>query len=119
MIIYRTGSLRESDTSASATVDSMRKWQLTRPLPFLLVAVFTGNIKIITLLLSDIRHRTAENNQRHLSHGFKNIVLGDRGPNMHCVECFFLVVKAELRKFGEVRSHPPHPPWLRHCNVKG
>ena len=30
---------------------------------------------------------------------------------MHCVECFVVVVKAELRKFGEVRSHPP---WLRH-----
>ena len=22
------------------------------------------------------------------------------------------LVKAELRKCGEVRSHPPHPPWL-------
>ena len=29
----------------------------------------------------------------------------------------FFFVKAELRKFGEVRSHPPHPPWLRHCVV--
>ena len=32
-----------------------------------------------------IRHRTAENNQRHLSHGFKNILFSD---NMHYVDLF-------------------------------
>ena len=61
-------------------------------------------------LIIFIRHGTAENNQRHMSHGFKNILFGDRGPNMHYVEWFFFV-KAELRKFGEVRSHsPPRTP---------
>ena len=29
------------------------------------------------------------------------------------------LVKAELRTFGEVRSHPPHPPWLRHWRGEG
>ena len=61
-----------------------------------------------------IRHRTAENNQRNLSHGFKNILFGD---NMHYVDLYscnvsVFLVKVELRKFGEVRSHPPHPPPL-------
>ena len=63
-----------------------------------------------------IRHRTAENNQRNLSHGFKNILFGDN--IMHYVDLDPLyssyvsvfLVKVELRKFGEVRSHPPHPP---------
>ena len=58
-----------------------------------------------------IRHRTAENNQRNLSHGFKNILFGD---NMHYVDLYSCVsvflVKVELRKFGEVRSHPRTPP---------
>ena len=44
--------------------------------------------KICYTFIIFIRLRTAENNQRHLSHGFKNILFGDRGPNMHYVECF-------------------------------
>ena len=65
-----------------------RKWQLTRPLMFLLVAVFTDDCLAILNLLHFvifIRHRTAENNHRHLSHGFKNILFGD---NMHYVDLY-------------------------------
>ena len=64
--------------------------------------------KICYTFIFFIRHRTAENNQRHLSHGLKNI-FGDSGPNMHYdyALCRVFFVKAELRKFGEVRSHPP------------
>ena len=42
-----------------------------------------------------IRHRTADNNQRRLSHGFKNILFGDRGPNMHYVEATPLSISAQ------------------------
>ena len=58
-----------------------RKWQLTQPLAFLLVAVFTdvNCLGILNLLhFYDLyRHRTAENNQRLLSHAFNNILFGD------------------------------------------
>ena len=62
---------------ASAPVASTQKWQLTtRPLAFLLVAVFTNvslivwEYKIGYTFIIFIRHRTAENNQRHLSQRF-------------------------------------------------
>ena len=71
--------------------------------------IIVWEYKICYTFIIFIRHRTAENNQRHLSYGFKNILFGD---NMHYVDLYVSVflVKAELRKFGEVRSHPPHPP---------
>ena len=37
-----------------------------------------------------IRHRTAENNQRNLSHGFKNILFGD---NMHYVDLYSCICR--------------------------
>ena len=64
-----------------------------------------------------ILYRTAENNQRHLSHGFKNISFRDNMYVDQSRPLSVFLVKAELRKFGEVRSHPPHPPWLRHWIV--
>ena len=70
-----------------------------------------GHIK---LLHSYDLYRTAENNQRHLSHGFKNISFRDNMYVDQSRPLSVFLVKAELRKFGEVRSHPPHPPWLRH-----
>ena len=77
--------LRESDVQAST-----RKWQLTRPLAFLwspfspmIIINIVWEDKICYTFIIFIRHRTADNNQRHLSHGFKNIIFRDRGPNMH------------------------------------
>ena len=76
-----------------------------------------------------IRHRTAENNQRLLSHGFKNILVGDNYALCRPIashRCFLVKAKV-LRKCGEVRSHPPYPPgyatgglwmcmgWKRSC----
>ena len=111
MIIYREGRLRESDTRG---LDAKMATYAAAAVSF--GGRFHREYKNYYTFIIYIRHRTAENNQRHLSHGFKNILFGDRGPNMHCVEGFF-IIKAELRKFGEVRSHPPHPPWLRHCGT--
>ena len=65
-----------------------------------------------------ILYRTAENNQRQLSHGFKNISFRDNMYVDQSRPLSVFLVKAELRKFGEVRSHPPHPPWLRHWHQK-
>ena len=58
-----------------------------------------------------IRHRTAENNQRHLSHGFKNILFGD---NMHYVglDLFPLCVfgKSGTTQIWGGAFAPPAPP---------
>ena len=95
-----------------------RKWQLTRPLVFLLVAVFTDDnclgIFNATFIIF-IRHRTAENNQRHMSQGFKNILFGD---NMHYVDlCIGVFGKSGTTKIWGGAFAPPAPPLatLRHC----
>ena len=89
----------------------------TRPLAFLLVAVFTDvrrlivwEYKICYAFIIFIRLRMAENNQRHLSHGFNNILVGDRGPNMHYV-VFFCCKSGTTNIWGGAFA-PPAPPWL-------
>ena len=56
-----------------------------------------------------IRHRTAENNQRHMSHGFRNILFGD---NMHYVDLFPIGVfgKSGTTKIWGGAFAPPAPP---------
>ena len=61
-----------------------------------------------------IRHRTAENNQRLMSHGFKTILFGD---NIHYVDLFPIGVlgKSGTTKiwggaFAPPASLPPAPP---------
>ena len=69
-----------------------------------------------------IRHRTAENNQRLLSHGFKNILSGD---NMHYADLFPIGVfgKSGTTKIWGGVFAPPTPPlatplyiiyWTKH-----
>ena len=69
--------LRESDMQAPHHWTRPRKWQLTRPLALLLAAVFTDVVceyKFCYTFIIFIRHRMADNNQSHLSHGFKNLL---------------------------------------------
>ena len=47
-----------------------------------------------------IRHRTAENNQRNLSHGFKNILFGD---NMHYVDLYSCICIGVFGKSGTTK----------------
>ena len=56
-----------------------------------------------------IQHRTAENNQRLLSHGFKTILFGD---NMHYVDLFPIGVfgKSGTTKIWGGAFAPPAPP---------
>ena len=58
-----------------------------------------------------IRHRTAENNQRHLSYGFKNILFGDNNF-MHYVDLFPIGVfgKSGTTKIWGGAFAPPAPP---------
>ena len=97
VILDRTGRMRESDVQAHPW--PRRENGTTRPLAFLLVAVFTD---VNCLGIYNLLH-------------FYNLYSARNGREQSTppvTECFF--VKAELQKFGEVRSHPPHPPWLRH-----
>ena len=107
VIIYRTGRLRESDVQAHP---SRRRENGNLRGRWLLVWEY----KICYTFIIFIRHRTEENNHRHLSHCFKNSLFGDRGPNNIILNMHRVFFEAELRKFGEVHSHPPHPHWLRH-----
>ena len=51
-----------------------------------------------------IRHRTAENNQRLLSHGFKNILFVD---NMHYVDLYlYLYDRLDQRRFDVMTRVP-------------
>ena len=60
-----------------------------------------------------VRHRTAENNQRNLSHGFKNILFGD---NMHyvdlysCILCIGVFGESGTTKIWGGAFAPPAPP---------
>ena len=47
-----------------------------------------------------IWHRTAENNQRNLSHGFKNILFGD---NMHYVDLYSCICIGVFGKSGTTK----------------
>ena len=56
-----------------------------------------------------IRHRTAENNQRLMSHGFKTILFGD---NIHYVDLFPIGVlgKSGTTQIWGGAFAPPAPP---------
>ena len=116
VIIYRTGRLRESDVQAHPwprreNGNLRGRWRFFwSPFsPMLIVWEYN----FVSTFIIFIRHRT----ERAISATY-HVVLrifysGIGGLALYRV--FF--VKAELRKFGEVRSHPPHPPWVRHWNL--
>ena len=66
-----------------------------------------------TFMMIFIRHRTAENNQRHLSYGFKNILFGDNNF-MHYVDLFPIGVfgKSGTTKIWGGAFAPPAPPLV-------
>ena len=112
MIIYRTGRLLESDRvykcERNRGLDAKMATYAAAAVSF--GGRFHREYKNYYTFIINIRHRTAENNQRHLSHGFKNILFGDRGPNMHCVECFLFCCKSGTTKIWGGAFAPPAPP---------
>ena len=75
---------------------------------------FTG---CLTPTIVYIRHRTTENNQRYMSHGFQKILFGDiilcRPVGLY-LGPIGVFGQSRTTKMWEGAFAPPHPLWLRH-----